>query len=407
MKNKNTKYSHPTLKAMGTRGFSHHFLLPLLAVLAVGAIGYYLLRYSSAATQVNKVAGPATTEQFVAQLRGDIQGRRFVGDGGASVRTSNGYTLSFFGDTVVYKSDTVYPQYPEANNQTTYMMRNNVLITSPGNKVKSGLSGQQLLDQKSFVDVPERLKLPNGKNYYWPNAVATDFSSAGKGRTVYVFLGQMYSPDANTGNFNFEYAGSRLAKYYVSDTGSLKLTGNYILPTYLKDTKPIAWGSGLLLRGDWAYIYGSNKPVGEWIWGFDHYLARVKIANIGSPKAWRYWDGSMWQTNQSLAQPVVPNAQGAEGAITISRDASTGLYTFVYKKFGFIGKEVYRATASAPQGPWTFPDASIGTPAVFNDKDFTYCGYEIPLAGGRKGVIVSHGNSEPVPFEQQGIHSLL
>lgn len=36
---------------LGNKGFHHHFLLPILAIIAVGAIGYYMLNLSKAAVE--------------------------------------------------------------------------------------------------------------------------------------------------------------------------------------------------------------------------------------------------------------------------------------------------------------------------------------------------------------------
>lgn len=389
-----------------SRGFSHHLLLPILAVFLVGSIGVYLANSGSANTAA-ALKGPASTGEYVSLLRGDIMGRRFVGDGGAAVRTGNGYTVSFFGDSFVNKAEIIPSDYPEAAGQTPYMMHNNILITSPTKKVYSAVSSADILAHKSFIDVPEAAHLPDGKNYYWPGMAATDFSSAGKGRVIYLFLYHMYSPDSGEGTFfNFQYVGSKLAKLYVTDKGTIKTLGVYNTPKYLKDTKPITWGSGVVIHNGWAYIYGSNKPEGEWIWGFDHYVARVKLNRIGNMKYWRYWNGSAWLASQAAAKPVIPNSAGAESVIAVSKNPTDG-FTFVYKKFGFLGKEVYRAKAASPQGSWEFPDTVLATPAQFNDTDYTYCAYEIPIAGGKRGVIVSHGNSESSPLEDQGIHEVL
>ncbi|MBP9761580.1 DUF4185 domain-containing protein [Candidatus Saccharibacteria bacterium] len=393
-----------SINTKNSKGFTHHFLLPLLAIIAVGSIGAYLVHRGNAAT-IPGLAGPRSTSEFVSLVRGDIQGRRFVGDGGASVRTGHGYTVSFFGDTVVYKAENIPKAYSEAAGQPTYMMRNNILTISPTRQVKSVVSSADLLKQQSFIDVPLDQQLPGGKNYYWPNAAATDFSRRGKGRTIYLFLGQMHSPESSSSSFNFEYVRSQLAKYTIDDKGTLRLVGMYKPPTYLADTKPITWGTGMLIQGDWTYIYGSYKPKGEWIWGFDHYIARVKTERIGRANEWRFWDGSKWQPSQIAAKPIIDNSTGTEGGITVSR-TKTGQYTFVYKKHGFIGNDVYRATATAPQGPWTFSPDILSTPSLLSDTDYTYLAYEIPLAGGKKGAIISHGSSTPVPLAEQGIHAL-
>jgi hypothetical protein len=52
---------------LGNKGFHHHFLLPILAIIAVGAIGYYMLNLSKAAVE------PVEQTQFKVGLVDDGQ----------------------------------------------------------------------------------------------------------------------------------------------------------------------------------------------------------------------------------------------------------------------------------------------------------------------------------------------
>jgi len=66
-KQRRSSHKRPTL---GQAGFSHHFLLPLIAILVVGGIGYYMLQLSDAATPPPK--NPADTKGRTAQRAADF-----------------------------------------------------------------------------------------------------------------------------------------------------------------------------------------------------------------------------------------------------------------------------------------------------------------------------------------------
>lgn len=65
---------------------------------------------------------PTTTADLVARVRGDIEGRRFIGDAGFGVRLRSGALVKVFGDTLV--TATGNSDYPDAANQLPYVMRN-------------------------------------------------------------------------------------------------------------------------------------------------------------------------------------------------------------------------------------------------------------------------------------------
>ena len=71
-------------------------------------------------------------------LRGDVEGRRFIGDIGFGVRMPNGTLINFFGDTVV--TPTGNSAYPGALTQQAYVMRNSAIVMLPTGRIRSALT---------------------------------------------------------------------------------------------------------------------------------------------------------------------------------------------------------------------------------------------------------------------------
>lgn len=378
-------------------GFSHHFLLPLLAILLIGAIGAYLTFWSSAATL------PMTVTEHVAKQRGDVEGRLFNGDGGFGVKTKSGTILNFYGDSFVQADPATASKYPKAAKQTAYMMHNNVLITNRTGQVKSVVSGDNLLALKSFIDVPAAKQLPNGSNYYWPSGAAVRMSGTNAGNRIYVSLMRVYSPNDGSGVWNFKTVGGDIALYDLTSDDSLILRKLYNAPNTSADAVPILWSGGVYIENGFLYVLGSYKPSGEYVWGQDLYLSRVPLDKAGRLSVWRYWNGAAWVADRQAAKPIVPNSYGAEATAKISRDSS-GYYTFVFKQFSFIGSKIMRATSPSLTGPWTVSTTPVATIEKLNETDFSYSATEVPLYRGGKGVIVSHGNTVwGTPQNQIGI----
>ena len=334
---------------------------------------------------------PTTAEQYVAMQRGDVEGRSFTGDGGAAVRTKNGAFVSFYGDSFVFPSEMPNPRYPRAAQQPPYMMRNNALIITPAGHVKSAVSSANLLAKKSLIDVPAADQLPGGQNFYWPASAAVQGTNL-----IYVFLWQMYTPDGG-GTWDFRHIGTKLAVYRLDSYSNLVFQRLQATPTGANNPDAIGWGSGVYFEGGYMYVFGSHKPAGDYVWGYDHYIARVPVGYASKLSAWRYWDGSAWKADRKLAVPIIPYSAGVEGSIMLTKDPATGRYTFVYKQFAFIGQNIMRGTSTKLEGPWTIESTPAAVLPPYSDQDYTYCGVEIPLAEGKRGIIVSHGENSPWP----------
>jgi len=356
---------------------------------------------------IQAAALPKTAEQYVDMQRGDIEGRSFTGDGGAAVRTKNGTFLSFYGDSFVFPSSPANPRYPKAATQQPYMMRNNVIIITPTGHVKSAVSTDNLLAKKSFLDVPVAEQKPGGLNYYWFAAAAVQYGGQGAGNTIAVTMWHMFSPTGSTDVWGYQKVGTKIAIYKLDSSYNLVLQRLQDTPDKLVPADPMDWGAGVRYENGYLYVYGSHKPAGDFIWGHDYYISRVPVKSSHNLNAWRYWNGSSWVADRSAAAIIFPNSAGAEGSIMIAKDSQTGMYTFVFKQFAFIGSKIIRVNSPKLEGNWVMSDTPAAELPPYSDNDYTYCGVEVPLAGGRRGLIVSHGNAKPWPaMSEIGIRSV-
>ncbi len=353
---------------------------------------------------------PTTTADLVARLRGDVEGRRFIGDIGFGVRMPNGTLINLFGDTVV--TPTGNPAYPGALTQQAYVMRNSAIVMLPTGGIRSALTNARLLAKRSLVDVPPADELPGGQNFYGPlSAVVTKDLATGTD-LVLLFLAQMYDRNlkqlgSSDPTWDFAQVSSRLATYSVAADGSLKLVS--LTRTPMAEVAPgaVGWGAGAFATSDYLFVFGSRKLPDPYVFGSDYYLARVPLKSRTTASAWRFWTGSGWSTDKTRAAVVIPGSVGVESTIAVRQDTASKGFTFVLKKDGFIGTTIRRERAASLTAPWRLDITPIGDVVKFNSTDFSYSAHEVPLGGGRIGIVISHGNEAAnTPSELTGLFSV-
>ncbi|MCI1262818.1 MAG: DUF4185 domain-containing protein [Tetrasphaera jenkinsii] len=355
-------------------------------------------------------AVPTTTPGLVALLRGDIEGRRFVGDAGFGVRLANGTIVNFFGDTLV--SPTGNPAYPEAAAQIPYVMRNSATVILPSGRIRSAAQNARLLAGRPLFEVPARDQVADGLNFYWPTSATTAIDPATGKEVMLLLLAHMYDTNFNATSsrekvWSFRQISSRLATVTVAADGSLKLLSLTRTPMPAITVDGIAWGAATLVDRSYLYVFGSHKPEGKFIWGYDYYLARVPLASRATVSAWRYWTGSGWSAEGDQSAIIMPYRWGVESAISLRRDPVTRKFTFVTKEFSFLGKRILRGRAPALTGTWSLDPNPVAVLTDWDDNDMTYLAHEVPLGGGRVGTIISHGNrSLMTPSDRLGIFAV-
>lgn len=112
----------------------------------------------------------------------------------------------------------------------------------------------------------------------------------------------------------------------------------------------IMWGASAHVFGSFVYIYGSYGEK-DWFTSNRLYLARVPLAQVDTPQAWTFWNGTAYVPDEAAAVLVVDEHAGSEA--TLSVQIVNGVWTLVSKGDGIWGNYVRRWTGPNPYGPWT------------------------------------------------------
>ncbi len=158
--------------------------------------------------------------------------------------------------------------------------------------------------------------------------------------------------------------GSKL-KIILPDISSTQTNGvniaTFSLPAMTQDSYPatyLPWAISHVLDGGdgYFYLYNGSK------------VGRVPVGSFDTTAAWRYWDGSTWNTSSSAAVAMT----NYSSAISFER---LGPNNFVETYAGFVGGTIRARFAPAPQGPWTSADITLGTPTWEADTSYYYMPY--------------------------------
>ncbi|TDO33767.1 uncharacterized protein DUF4185 [Kribbella sp. VKM Ac-2527] len=119
-----------------------------------------------------------------------------------------------------------------------------------------------------------------------------------------------------------------------------------------------------------GYVYMVGTPNGRF--GNAH-LARVPERQVLSKKAWRYWDGKTWSTNESAAAPI---AIGPVSEVSVQWNAHVGKWLMMY--LDEQRASVVLRSAGSLTGPWS------GEQVVVRGTDFPglYGTYIHPWSSG-------------------------
>jgi hypothetical protein len=156
-----------------------------------------------------------------------------------------------------------------------------------------------------------------------------------------------------------------------------------IVPVQSTSTS-IIWGSWLLQKGGYTYIYGLKDPGNN---NKEPYVARTSLARLTNADLWQYWNAATgtWKTGASNAtQMSGVTATTGEYSVNLF-NASTGPF---YMLTGMdpqnppypLWSHVTTYYSCSPQGPWTnktvvytapeaaAPGCKVGTLVTYNAK---------------------------------------
>ena len=119
---------------------------------------------------------------------------------------------------------------------------------------------------------------------------------------------------------------------------------------------PWAVGKVLDAGNGYFYIYNGTK------------VGRVPKGSFSTTSAWRYWDGSTWNTSSAAAIDLA----NFSSPWSLER---LGPNNYVETYAGFVGGTMRARFAPAPEGPWASTDITIATPAWEALNSYYYMPY--------------------------------
>jgi len=180
--------------------------------------------------------------------------------------------------------------------------------------------------------------------------------------------------------------------------------------TYATPNPPagVTWGAAMWYdaTSKFVYIFGRSSAVTDGWTGYDAYLARVPVAGIANPFAWRYW-GQMapnwhgWTANpaQSTAILKAPRDGGVESTFTAWKDA--GGWHLAARLGGAWG---HNAAGVPVVSKWTSTNLLTGwnrqeLAQVPEDAYLAQAHPELPLASGKLLVTYNQAGQESTFLE--------
>lgn len=248
------------------------------------------------------------------------------GDVGVSAPLQDGRRLWLFGDTLRTVSG------------AESLVRNSMLVS------ESDCLAVVIPDGGGAV-IPSR----SDGTGYWPMSIIT-VERAGYD-LVDVFAQRVRSTTGG-GIFDFEILGPAIARYVVPAGETPQLLSVRDLGDDLVDTTAPMWGAAAVVRGRWAYIYGTsrrNNPTE--ISGFALQLARARPDSLADQATWQYWDGSTWSAQADSSVELIGSDGGPSQ--TLSVFFRSGRWFAFSKRDEVLGTDLVFWTAPAPQGPFT------------------------------------------------------
>lgn len=143
---------------------------------------------------------------------------------------------------------------------------------------------------------------------------------------------------------------------------------------------PVSWGSAILERGDYTYVYGvEDVRVDKRL-----YVARAPRGNLLAP--WQYWNGEAWSDLPLQAAPVM---SGAANEMSVSEIG--GRFLVVCQE-NSAGRDIVSFEGTSPVGPFTNRRVLYTTPEP-DGTIFTYNAKAHPQRGDAQTLVVSYNTN--------------
>jgi hypothetical protein len=271
----------------------------------------------------------------------------------------DGRVVWLFGDTFIGALR------PDGTRETAHFVNNSVVVQD-GAQLTTLHGGSPEAPTSLFPS-------PAAGDYYW---VGDGTVEGGKLRVFLIRFGR-----TGNGAWDFRFKGSAVATLSLPD---LRLES--VTPVPGGDR--VAWGSALLERGDYTYVYGVED------------LQQSKYAHVaraprgGVTGAWEYFDGVAWSPNPAASARVLDGVSNQYSVV----ESGAG-FVLISQEAGF-GRRIRAWRSATPVGPWV-PAADLGTVPDPGQGRFTYNAVVHPQAVRDGQLLLSYSVNGTDPAEVQ------
>ena len=241
----------------------------------------------------------------------------------------------------------------------------NATIVNNSIAIQSGLSPPNASVDFYFGRTADRMSgafiLPaDGKGWFWPyHGVLTR-------QGLYFFLVQIERTENPTAG-GFKVIGTWLAHVAnpLDPPESWRITQHRIPWGNFTTPEATFYGSWVLRRAPWLYIYGTTEDV---IDGFHHkymILARVPEDDLAQFDQWRFYAKGTWSTDFSRAERL---CEGLANEYSVSFLQVMQKFVVIYSESS-SSRNIAARFASDPWGPWSDPVVLCQCPEVARGED--------------------------------------
>ncbi len=151
-------------------------------------------------------------------------------------------------------------------------------------------------------------------------------------------------------------------KLLLPDIGTDTTYGMNVATLSLPDLTLLSYPSTYL---PWSVVKVIDGGDGYWYLYNQTKIGRVTVGSFSNTAAWRYWDGSTWNSSSAAAIDL-PNYTAASSLERLGPNNFAEVYAAP------LGSTFRVRFSRAPQGPWDSTDYTIGTPAWEAATSFYY-----------------------------------
>lgn len=275
---------------------------------------------------------------------------------------NNGFTYWIFGDTIQSNGETTSGGYPAG----WRMVPNTIMLQQGTSFVKAMADGSD--------GIPRPLTTTGDNDErYWPQGAFFANSH------IYILCQRV---DRNPDDGKFRLIGGEIAKFRQQADGTLVFVGMCMTPATGKlgvaGPQGIQWCSEGRVANGVAYIYGATLAEGNPYVLHYSYVARVPVAELENPMAWRFYKKSTgtWVDRISALDQDKANQTDSIVASQLSSVRwINGRYVMLHKPWNNWGSAVKAAYSSTAYGPWT------GEHTIFESPAGTFEGLEYETYG--------------------------